>query len=175
MYMTFSVRPLKEKISDIAIRQLSEALIECVANGGSISFMHPVTAETAQSFWRNVSMGVEQGDRVLLVAEDDRGEIVGTVQAVLAQPENQPHRADVAKLLVHPRARRQGVAYALMREIETVAKVSGKTLLTLDTETGGAAERLYTRLGWTVSGTIPNYALLPHGGYCSTTIFYKAI
>jgi ribosomal protein S18 acetylase RimI-like enzyme len=120
-------------------------------------------------------MGVEQGDRVLLVAEDDRGEIVGTVQAVLAQPENQPHRADVAKLLVHPRARRQGVAEALMREIETIAKAKGKTLLTLDTETGGVAERLYTRLGWTVSGTIPNYALLPYGGYCSTTIFYKAI
>jgi GNAT superfamily N-acetyltransferase len=173
--MPFALHTIKTQLTSKVVDQLGEILIESVAQGGSISFMHPVTAETASVFWRGVSTALEQGTRVLLVAEDERGHIVGTVQAVLAQPENQPHRADVAKLMVHPRARKQGIAEALMREIENIAKASGKTLLTLDTETGSGAERLYTRLGWTASGTIPNYALLPHGGYCSTTIFYKAI
>jgi ribosomal protein S18 acetylase RimI-like enzyme len=173
--VTFHIRQITSLTAQKALDELSEALIECVASGGSISFMHPVTKDAAQTFWRGIANGVERGEHTLLVAEDVRGQIVGTVQIVLSQPENQPHRADVAKLLVHPRARRQGIAEALMREIERVGKVAGKSLLTLDTETGAAAERLYKRLGWTVCGTIPNYALLPHGGYCSTTIFYKPI
>lgn len=173
--MSFTIQQITEPISESQLDELSETLIEAVAGGGSISFMHPVSTDLAESFWRGISAGVARGERALLVAVDDADRIVGTVQVVLSQPENQPHRADVAKLMVHPRARRQGIAEALVREIETVAKAAGKTVLTLDTETGATAERLYKRLGWTVSGTIPDYALLPHGGLCSTTIFYKAI
>jgi GNAT superfamily N-acetyltransferase len=173
--MSFKIQQITQAIPERSIHELSETLIQAVAAGGSISFMHPVSTETADSFWRGISAGVVRGERALLVAVDEADRIVGTVQVVLSQPENQPHRADVAKLMVHPRARRQGIAEALVREIEDVAKAGGKTVLTLDTETGATAERLYKRLGWTVSGTIPDYALLPHGGLCSTTIFYKAI
>jgi ribosomal protein S18 acetylase RimI-like enzyme len=112
-------------------------------------------------------------ERILLVARDEHGAIVGTVQSVLDQPENQPHRADVAKMMVHPRARRRGIAEALMREIERLTFAAGKTLLVLDTETGEAASFLYAKLGWQLAGHIPNFALKPHGGLCSTSYFYR--
>jgi len=109
------------------------------------------------------------------VAEGERGEIVGTVQLVLAQPENQPHRADVAKMLVHRSARRSGLGAALMRAVERTAAEEGKSLLVLDTVTGGDAERLYERLGWERCGVIPDYALWPEGGLCATTVFFKRV
>jgi GNAT superfamily N-acetyltransferase len=111
----------------------------------------------------------------LLVAEDGAGAIVGTVQVLLVMPENQPHRGEIAKLLVHPRARRQGIGAALMAAADEAARAAGKTLLVLDTVTGGDAERLYPRLGWQRCGVIPDYALWPQGGLCSTTVFYKAL
>ena len=111
----------------------------------------------------------------LLVAEDAAGTIVGTVQVILAQPDNQPHRADVAKMLVHRSARRHGLGAALMQAAEQVAAAHGKTLLVLDTVTGGAAERLYARLGWQRCGVIPGYALWPRGGLCATTVLFKPI
>jgi GNAT superfamily N-acetyltransferase len=101
--------------------------------------------------------------------------IVGTVQVVLAMPDNQPHRADVAKMQVHRRARRRGLGAALMRAAEAAAREAGKTLLVLDTVTGGDAERLYARLGWQRCGEIPGYALWPHGGLCSTTVYYRVL
>lgn len=153
--------------------QLSQTLIEAVASGGSISFMHPVSQEKANAFWTKIAEGVERGERILLVARDKQGVVVGTVQSVIDLPENQPHRADIAKMMVHPRARRQGIAEALMREIEHLTFAAGKTLMVLDTETGAAASNLYTKLGWEVSGHIPDFALKPHGGFCSTTIMYK--
>lgn len=156
------------------IRALAGVLVDCVEGGASVSFMHPLDEAHAVRFWRQVAAGVAAGERALLVAEDDEG-IVGTVQLVLAQPDNQPHRADLAKMLVHRRGRRRGLGEALMRAAEAVARARGKSLLVLDTVTGGDAERLYTRLGWQRVGVIPDYALWPRGGLCATTYFYKAL
>ena len=171
---TVSVRRLMQ-VSDAQLRQLSALLIDCVDGGASVSFMHPLTADRADAFWRRVAAGVAAGERALLVAEDAQGTIVGTVQLLFDLPENQPHRADVAKMLVHRRARRQGLAERLMRAAEDTARASGKTLLVLDTVTGGDAERLYARLGWQRVGSIPDYALFPRGGTCATTYFYRAL
>jgi ribosomal protein S18 acetylase RimI-like enzyme len=173
--MTFSIEQLSSIDDDATFKQLAETLIETVAGGGSISFMHPVSMEKALAFWRNIADSVSKGERILLAARDTGGDIVGTVQSIIAQPENQPHRADIAKMMVHPRARRRGIAEALMREIERLTFAAGKTVMVLDTETGQAASHLYTKLGWRVAGDIPDYALLPHGGLCSTTYFYKRI
>jgi GNAT superfamily N-acetyltransferase len=158
------------------VAALSEVLMDCVEGGASVSFMSPLSRERADAFWRGVAEGVAAGERILLVARDRRdGQIIGTVQVVLKQPENQPHRADVAKMLVHRRARKRGVGAALMRAAEDAARVAGKSVLVLDTVTGGDAERLYARLGWMKAGIIPNYALWPEGGFCDTTVFYKQI
>ena len=159
-------------VTDIQIKALAEVLIDCVAGGASVSFMHPLSQEKAVAFWRGVAEGVERGERVLLAAEDDIG-IVGTVQLILAQPENQPHRADVSKMLVHRRARRKGLGAALMRAAEAEARECGKTLLMLDTTSGMDAERLYARLGWQRFGEVPGHALLPQGGLSNTAFFYR--
>jgi GNAT superfamily N-acetyltransferase len=153
---------------------LAEVLIDCVEHGASVSFMSPLARVKAEAFWTSVADSVARGERILLVASR-RGEVVGTVQVVLALPENQPHRADVSKMLVHSRARRRGVGAALMRAAETAGRAAGKTLFVLDTITGGDAERLYARLGWTRVGVIPGYALFPDGRMGDTTIFYKGI
>src|SRR5919201_2161730 len=142
----WSVRRL-HALDDEHIDGLADVLIDCVEGGASVSFMHPLTRDRAVAFWLRVAQGVAAGDRAVLVAEDARG-LCGTVQLVLAQPENQPHRADLAKMLVHRRARRQGLGAALMRAAEATARDCGKTLLVLDAVTGGGAERLYARLGW---------------------------
>ena len=117
--------------------------------------------------------GVARGERALLVAEDAHGAIVGTVQLVMAMPDNQPHRADVAKMLVHRRARRAGVGRRLLAALDEVAKEEGKTVLVLDTVTGGDAERLYERAGWQRAGVVPKFALMPDGAFCATTFFYR--
>jgi GNAT superfamily N-acetyltransferase len=156
------------------IQQLAEVLADCVEGGASVSFMHPLTRARAADFWRGLAGDVASGGRTLFVADDARG-IVGTVQVISAQPENQPHRADVAKMLVHRRARRRGVGAALMRAAEESARSAGKTLLLLDTVTGGDAERLYARLGWTRVGDVPDYALWPQGGLCSTSFYYRKL
>jgi len=160
------------RMDDEAVRGLADVLIDCVDAGASVSFMAPLTRERAEAFWRRVASDVERGDRALVVAEDGSG-ICGTVQLVLAQPENQPHRADLAKMLVHRRARKQGVGAALLHAAEDTARQCGKTLLVLDTVTGGDGERLYARSGWQRVGVIPNYALFPGGGFCATTVFYR--
>src|SRR5438128_3584439 len=170
---TWSLRRL-HAVDDAQIDELSAVLIDCVEGGASVSFMHPLTRDRAVAFWRRVAQGVAAGQRALLVAEDARG-LCGTVQLVLDQPENQPHRADLAKMLVHRRARRQGLGAALMRAAETTARDCGKTLLVLDAVTGGDAERLYERLGWVRVGAIPGYALMPQDGLCSTTVFYREL
>jgi GNAT superfamily N-acetyltransferase len=161
-------------VTDDQIRGLAALLIDCVEGGASVSFMHPLPMSRAVEFWQRVAAGVAKCERVLLIAEDER-DVVGTVQLVLDLPENQPHRADVSKMLVHRRARRQGLGTALMRAVENLARACGKSLLVLDTVTGGDAERLYTRLGWVRCGVIPGYALLPRGGLCATTYFYRTL
>ena len=155
---------------------LAQVLIDCVEGGASVSFMRPLPHHRALAFWQGVLDSARRGERIVLVAEDqDSATFVGTVQVVFAVPDNQPHRADVAKLLVHRRARRCGVGMALMQAAEMAARHAGKTLLVLDTVTYGDAERLYTRLGWQRLGVIPGYALWPNGGLCNSTYFYKAL
>jgi GNAT superfamily N-acetyltransferase len=155
---------------------LSELLIDCVEGGASVSFMAPLARERADAFWRGVAAGVAAGERLLLVAEDAAtGALLGSVQVVFAWPENQPHRADVAKMLVRRSARRRGVGGRLVRAAEACALAAGRTLLVLDTVTGSDAERLYARLGWTRVGVVPGYALMPDGRPCDTTIFYRAL
>lgn len=169
----WSLRRLHE-VNEAQIAGLADVLIDCVEGDASVSFMHPLPRERAQAFWRGVADDVATGERALLVAEDGQG-ICGTVQLVLAQPENQPHRADLAKMLVHRRCRRQGLGEALMRAAESMARDCGKTLLVLDTVTGDNGERLYQRLGWQRVGVIPGYALLPRGGLVGTTVFYREL
>jgi GNAT superfamily N-acetyltransferase len=163
-----SVREIDERLLD----GLCEVLIDCVAGGASVNFMWPMTRDKAERFWRNVAEGLAQGDRVLIVAEDDSGVIQGTVQAIWAPQENGPHRADVAKMLVHRRARRRGVGAAVLAAAERAALAAGRTLLVLDTASE-EAERLYERGGWQRVGAIPRYALLPDGPFCRTVLFYK--
>jgi GNAT superfamily N-acetyltransferase len=128
----------------------------------------------ASEFWRGVAASMARGERALVIAEDGDGVIIGTAQAVWAAEENQPHRADVAKMLVHRRARKLGVGAAVLEAAEAAARDSGKTLLVLDTASD-AAERLYERRGWKRVGAIPDYALLPDGAPCDTVIYYKRL
>ncbi|PKQ07026.1 MAG: GNAT family N-acetyltransferase [Alphaproteobacteria bacterium HGW-Alphaproteobacteria-11] len=169
----FRIRRL-DKLDPPEIAALGDVLIDCVEGGASVSFMWPMTREKADTFWRGVAESVARGERAVLIAEDSEG-IVGTVQVIWAAPENQPHRADVAKMLVHRRARRQGLGDALLAAAETEARTAGKTFLVLDTVTGSDADRLYARGGWHRVGEIPNYALMPGGAPCPTTVFYKAL
>lgn len=159
-------------VDEAQVDELASVLIDCVEGGASVSFMSPLTRERAVAFWHQVERGVVAGHRALLVAEDAAG-ICGTVQLVFDLPENQPHRGDLAKMLVHRRARRQGLGAALVRAAEATARDCGKSLLVLDTVTGSDAERLYAKLGWQRVGEIPRYALWPQGGFCSTTVFYR--
>jgi GNAT superfamily N-acetyltransferase len=168
---TWSVRRL-DTVDDAMIDALANVLIDCVDGGASVGFMHPLSRDRALSFWRRVAQGVAAGERAILVAEDGEG-VCGTVQLLLDLPDNQPHRADLAKMLVHRRARRRGLGAALMKAAEATARECGKTLLVLDAVTGGDAERLYERLGWIRVGVIPGYALFPDGRICSTTVFYR--
>ncbi len=155
---------------------LADVLLDCVEAGASIGFMHPLSRSKAVAFWEGVLASATRGERIVLVAEETASRtIVGTVQLVLTMPENQPHRADVAKMQVHRRARRQGVGAKLLRAIEVEARNAGRMLLVLDTVTGSDAERLYSSLGWLRCGVIPDYALWPQGGLCSTTVFYRQL
>jgi GNAT superfamily N-acetyltransferase len=168
-----SIRCL-QTIGEREIQELSDVLIDCVEGGASVSFMLPMTRAKAEAFWRNMAASVACGERVVLAAEDETGAIVGTAQIILVQPENQPHRGDLAKMLVHRRARRRGVGALLLEAAERSAVDAGKTLLVLDTASDDA-ERLYARGGWQRVGVIPDYALLPDGPLCATTYFFKAL
>lgn len=159
--------------TETELEGLAALLTDCVAGGASVSFMHPLSHGRALAFWRDVAEGVKQGERSLVVAEDEGG-VCGTVQLILRQPENQPHRADLSKMLVHSRARRRGLGAALMRAAEDAARDAGKSLLVLDTASP-EAERLYVRMGWTRVGTVPGFALHPHGGRIGTTFYYREI
>ncbi|WP_322042293.1 GNAT family N-acetyltransferase [Paraburkholderia sp. J67] len=169
------VRRLSAKEAAASLDALANILIDCVENGASVSFMAPLARETALAFWQQIANSVAANERILLVAEDASGRIVGTVQIVTAQPENQPHRADVAKMLVLSAARKQGIGARLMHAVDMHAQQAGKTVLVLDTVTGGDAERLYERAGWQRAGTVPNYALMPDGRFCATTFYYKQL
>lgn len=157
------------------VGELADVLRDCVEGGASVGFMLPLAEGRPEAFWRKVAAGVAAGERHLFVAEDEAGRICGTLSLVTDMPDNQPHRADVSKMLVHRRARRQGIAERLLRALEVKARELGKTTLVLDTVTGSDASRVYERLGWQKAGDIPNYALMPDGPLCSTTYYFKPI
>jgi ribosomal protein S18 acetylase RimI-like enzyme len=157
-----------------AIPALVEILRDCVANGASVGFMAWNTPEDYRAFWAAVADEVGASRTVLLIARL-AGEIVGTAQLQLIGKPNQPHRAEIGKVLVHSSARRRGIGEALMQAAEAEARKAKRDLLVLDTDENGAARRLYNRLGWTEAGTIPRYALMPDGTDCGSTIFYKAL
>ncbi len=173
MSATIDVSELDAAAVCAAADELAGVLVDCVEGGASVSFMAPYTHEQAVAFFRGIAGAVER-DEIVLLAARRNGRIVGTVQLGIKTPPNQPHRADVNKLLVHRAARKQGAGAALMRRLEAAARARGRTLLVLDTASGDA-ERLYERMGWTRVGVIPGYALLPHGGLCDTTLFWKRI
>ena len=169
--------PIIRKLATLGpreIRELGDVLIDCVENGASVSFMAPMTREKADAFWRGVAEGVARGERVVVAAYEADGTIAGTAQVILSQPENQPHRADVAKMLVRRSARRRGLGAALLAAAEAEAARAGKTLLVLDTASADA-ERLYAAHGWERCGVIPGYALLPSGEPCATVVFFKRL
>jgi len=172
MAREIQIRRLKT-FADREIRGLNSVLIDCVEGGASVSFMLPMTHAKAESFWRRAAESAIRGERAVLAAEDVSNEIVGTVQVLLSQAENQPHRGSIAKLLVHRRTRGRGVGAALLAAAEQLASSAGKTLLVLDTATDSDAYRLYTKYGWQRCGEIPHYALWPDGRPCPTTVFYK--
>jgi ribosomal protein S18 acetylase RimI-like enzyme len=168
------VRRLDGADLDRHLDGLAAVLADCVEGGASVSYLAPFSHADARAAFSGFAADAASGRRVILAAFAGE-ELVGTVQVVLAVPPNQPHRGEIAKLLVHRSARRRGVAQILMEHAEAEARAEGKTLLVLDTVTGEAAERLYTRLGWTRVGVIPGYALYPDRRPCDTTVFWKRV
>jgi GNAT superfamily N-acetyltransferase len=169
----FPIRRLKV-LTEAEVHALAALTIDCVEGGASIGFMRPLSPERARAYWRGLADDVAAGHRLLLVAEDATG-ICGTVQLILAMPDNQPHRADLAKMQVHSRMRGRGLGAALLKAVEDQGRAAGKTLLVLDTVTGSAGDRLYARHGWQRVGEIPGFALWPGGGLCPTTFFYRRL
>ena len=171
--MSIEITVLDPVAATAAIGELSDVLVDCVAGGASVSFMLPFGRANAAAFFGKVIASVVRGETVLVAARLD-GRIVGTVQLGLDMPPNQPHRADIRKLLVHRSARNLGLGAKLMEHAEQEAKGLGRTLLVLDTA-GAEAERLYLRTGWQRVGVVPDYAMWPGGGFCDTTFFWKKI
>ena len=171
LHAAWKIRRLTE-LDDTHIGALADVLLDCVQGGASIGFMHPLTRERALDFWQRVARRVKSGARAILVAEDELG-ISGTVQLVLEIADNQPHRADLVKMLVLRRARRRGLGEALVRAAEALALECGRTVLVLDAVTNGDAARMYERLGWIRVGDVPDFALFPDGKPCSTTFYYR--
>jgi len=165
---------LAAPVPDAALDQLAAVLVDCVEGGASVSFMAPLSQADALGFFRKVLASVASGDTVLLAASVD-GRIVGTVQLGLDTPPNQPHRADVKKMLVHRTARSRGIGAALMAAVEEEARRRGRWLLVLDTVPDMSGYRLYQRSGWTKCGVIPDYALFPDGRLCDTAVFWKRL
>ncbi|SNY69911.1 GNAT family N-acetyltransferase [Enterobacter sp. CC120223-11] len=174
--MTSPVDLISLSPQDIAQRlpELTDILVDSVNGGASVSFMLPFHPDKAVAFWQKVALSVAAGERTVLAAVQD-GRLIGTVQLITDLPENQPHRGEVAKLLVHSCARRQGIARLLMEALEGEAKQQGKTVLVLDTATGSGAETFYRRCGWEKAGEIPRYALMPEGALTATSVFYKFV
>ncbi len=171
---SFTIRALTADQIVARVDAFADILIDCVNRGASVGFLAPLDPDKAAKFWQDIASSVGRAERMVLAAEDRNGILVGTISIVLAQPENQPHRADIAKMLVHRAARRQGVGAALLASAEAAARAESKTVLVLDTA-GAEAAALYSKAGWQMVGTIPDYALWPDGQLCATTIFYKTL
>jgi GNAT superfamily N-acetyltransferase len=171
---TVKIVALDAPVADTALDQLAGVLVDCVEGGASVSFMAPFSHDEALTFFRKVAASVAAGDTVLLAAEID-GKIVGTVQLGLDTPPNQPHRADIRKMLVHRSARGHGIGAALMTAVEEEARRRGRWLVVLDTVPNENGHRLYLRAGWTQTGLVPDYALFPDGRLCDTAIMWKRL
>ena len=167
-----SIKPLQDEpgVRD----ELSELLVETVAHGGSVSFMHPLPPDEARAFWRDSLGAAGRGERIVLGAFDGEA-LIGTVTLLLKLPPNQPHRAEIAQMMTRVAHRKRGAATALMQAAERLAIAHGRTLLVLDTAVDDGAAPLYERLGFQLSGIIPDYALKPHGGLTGTMIYWKRI
>ena len=174
MSATAEIVALDAPVADTALEQLADVLVDCVEGGASVSFMAPFSHAEALTFFRKVAASVAAGDTVLLAAQLD-GKIVGTVQLGLDTPPNQPHRADIKKMLVHRSARGHGIGAALMAAVEEEARRHGRWLVVLDTVPGENGYRLYLRAGWTQTGLVPDYALFPDGRLCDTAIMWKRL
>jgi len=172
--MTHDIRLLDAAAATDALQDLVAILVDCVNGGASVGFMNPFGPDDAEPWWRGVIAEVAAGRTMLFAAVAD-GTVAGTAQLIPATKPNQPHRADVSKLLVRSSARGRGLGAALMRAVEEEARGRNLRLLVLDTATGSDAERLYPRMGWERTGVIPDYALWPDGGLCDTTVFYKRL
>ena len=168
------VRALTEALSPRQAEDLSALLIDAVEGGASLGFLKPLEIERAQAYWEKVAHAVEAGDKALLVAEIE-GAILGTVQVVLDMPQNQPHRGEISKMIVHTKVRQLGLGMRLLEAAEDRARLAGKSLLVLDTQTGSAAEHLYRKAGYSPLPPLPDYALTPDGDLAPTTIFWKRI
>ncbi|HTO30771.1 MAG TPA: GNAT family N-acetyltransferase [Pararhizobium sp.] len=169
-----SIRTLASSETADALPALADILSDCVEGGASVGFMSPYLPADAMPYWEGVAQAVEDGTTVLIVAERD-GDLLGTVQLGIGMMPNQPHRADLKKLLVHRKARGLGLSRALMDAADAEATRHGRHILVLDTATGSPAEFIYEKLGWQRVGVIPQYALMPDGSYCGSTFFYKAL
>ncbi|MBR1161765.1 GNAT family N-acetyltransferase [Bradyrhizobium elkanii] len=168
----FTIKPLEDAP---AIRStLSELLVETVAGGGSVSFMHPLSPDDADAFWQDSLGAAARGERIVLGAFTGN-DLIGTVTLLLKLPPNQPHRAEIAKMMTRIAHRHRGVATELMRAAEELAITHGRTLLVLDTAEEDGAAPLYERLGFQLTGIIPDYALKPHGGLTGTMVYWKRI
>lgn len=168
------------KVGAAELRDLALLLVDAVDSGAAVSFLQPLSVELAETWWRgqleSAARSAKEKSPIVLVAREPAGRIVGTVQAQPAWAPNQPHRAEICKMLVHREARRQGLGRRLMNQIEQAARAAGFTLLTLDARGGGPAEALYRAMGWTFVGEIPDYAIDADGrGMHSTVIFYKKL
>jgi GNAT superfamily N-acetyltransferase len=168
------IMSLAAPVADAALGELADVLVDCVAGGASVNFMTPFPHDRALGFFRKVAGSVAVGDTVLLAAKLE-GRIVGTVQLGLDTPPNQPHRADIKKMLVHRSVRSRGIGASLMAEVEAEARRRGRWLLVLDTVPGENGHRLYLRSGWQQSGIVPDYALFPDGRLCDTAIMWKRL
>jgi GNAT superfamily N-acetyltransferase len=170
----FEIAVLDAPVADAALDQLADVLVDCVEGGASVSFMSPLPHAEALAFFRKVAAAVASNDTILLAARLE-GRIVGTVQLGLDTPPNQPHRADIKKMLVHRSARSRGIGAALMARAEEEARRNERWLLVLDTVPGENGHRVYQRAGWTQSGIIPDYALFPDGRLCDTAVMWKRL
>ena len=173
MNTSLQIKTLTREEILIHLDALAGILENCVNGVASVSFMLPFSLDKARTFWRGIAESVARGERLVLACVDAQDGVIGTVQLIADQPENQPHRADVAKLLVHEKARRKGAAMALMEALEAEARARDISVLVLDTSTGSGAETFYLRAGWQKVGEIPRYALMPDGALTATSVFYK--
>lgn len=169
---TPAIRPLAPDEAPLAA--LSDLLVETVAAGGSVGFMHPLSPVTAAAFWRGALEAAARGERIVLGAFSG-DELAGTVTLLLALPENQPHRGEIAKMMTAPRFRGRGIASALLAEAERLAIARGRTLLVLDTASEEGAAGLYEKHGFVFAGEIPGFALKPHGGLTGTRLYFKRL